>query len=178
MPDILLLNASYEPLTVITLKRAFSLILRQRVEAVSNEAIEMRGVSNTLQIPAVIRLRHYINVPQRGTRWSRRGVLERDGYRCIYCGDQPGDRQSNRILSKRDFSIDHIFPLSRGGQNTWGNTACACKHCNQRKGNRTPHEANMKLRWEPKIPRVNYLVVSGEMPVAWKFYLDPHPWGR
>lgn len=172
MSGVLLLNASYEPLTVITHKRASSLLLRQRVEAVSREAVEVRGVSYTLRIPSVLRLRHYVNVPRRGARWSRRGVLQRDKYTCIYCGLQPGDRQRGQLVTKRDFSVDHIMPLSRGGQNTWGNTACACKRCNQRKGNRTPHEVNMKLRWEPKTPRVNYLVVSGEVPAAWKMYLN------
>ncbi len=174
MPGVLLLNASYEPLTIITHKRATSLLLRQRVEAVTQEVLEIRGVSVTLRIPTVIRLRHYINVPRRGTRWSRRGVLERDRYICIYCGIQSGQRQKRTVLTKRDFSIDHILPISRGGQNSWGNTACACKRCNQRKGNRMPHEAGMKLRWEPKIPRVNYLVLSGAIPTAWKLYLDLH----
>lgn len=64
------------------------------------------------------------------------------------------------------------MPSSRGGRNSWGNTACACAKCNHRKGNRTPHEAGMKLLWEPKTPRVDYLVASGELPEAWKFYLE------
>jgi 5-methylcytosine-specific restriction endonuclease McrA len=75
-------------------------------------------------------------------------------------------------LSQRDFTIDHILPVSRGGKGSWGNTVCACPTCNQRKADRTPHEANMKLRWEPKTPRVSYLFVSGEVPAAWKVYLE------
>ncbi|MCB0181559.1 MAG: HNH endonuclease, partial [Anaerolineae bacterium] len=57
-------------------------------------------------------------------------------------------------------------------KNTWTNTICACAACNQRKGNRTPHEANMKLGWEPKMPRVTYLVASGQIPASWKVYLE------
>ena len=172
MAGVLLLNASYEPLTIITQRRALSLILKGRVEAACAEAIEMRGVASALSIPTVIRLRRYINVPQRGVRWSRKAVLQRDQYICAYCGIQPGQPQRRQMLAKQNFTVDHILPISRGGKNTWGNTICACPLCNQRKGNRTPHEANMKLRWEPKTPRVNYVVASGEVPATWKVYLE------
>lgn len=172
MSQILLLNASYEPLGVITQKRALSLMLKGRVEAVCDETVEISSVSTALRIPSVIRLRRYINVPRRGARWSRQGVLQRDKYSCAYCGLQPGGKQRGKALTKRDFTVDHILPTSRGGKNNWGNTICACPVCNQRKGNRTPHEANMKLGWEPKIPRVNYLVASSVAPAAWKIYLE------
>lgn len=172
MSNILLLNASYEPLTIVSHKRALALLLKGRVEAVSEEAVEIRGVSKSLRIPTVIRLRRYINVPRRGARWSRQAVLQRDQYTCVYCGAHPGATQRGRLLNHRDFSVDHIMPISRGGKNTWGNTACACRVCNQRKGNRTPHEAGMKLRWEPKIPRTSYLVASGDVPASWKVYLE------
>lgn len=172
MVAVLLLNASYEPLAVIPRRRALSLLQRDRVDAVTNDVITVQGTNTTLHIPTVIRLRRYVNVPRRGARWSRQGVLRRDGYRCIYCGLQAGERQGSRQLTHADFTIDHIVPRSRNGRNTWGNTACACPTCNQRKGDRMPHEAGMSLRWEPKIPRVDYLVVSGEIPEAWKVYLE------
>jgi 5-methylcytosine-specific restriction endonuclease McrA len=169
---ILLLNMSYEPLAVINQKRAASLILRGRVESACDEAIEVRGISTTLRIPTVIRLRRYISVPKRGVSWSRRAVLQRDKYTCAYCGIGAGGKQRGKILSRYEFTVDHIFPVSRGGKSTWVNTICACPQCNQRKGNRTPHEANMKMLWEPKTPRVNYLVVSGDVPASWKIYLE------
>lgn len=172
MSNILLLNASYEPLTIVSHKRALALLLKGRVEAASEEAVEIRGVSKSLRIPTVIRLRRYINVPRRGARWSRQAVLQRDRHTCVYCGAHPGATRRGRILNHRDFSVDHIMPISRGGKNTWGNTVCACRVCNQRKGNRTPHEAGMKLHWEPKIPRTNYLVASGDVPASWKVYLE------
>ncbi len=171
MVAVLLLNASYEPLAVIPLRRAVSLMLRERVDAATEEAVTIQGASRALHLPTVVRLRRYVNVPRRGVRWSRYGVLQRDGYCCIYCGIRPGDLQKGRTMSKRDFTLDHLTPRSRGGRNSWGNTACACPVCNNRKGNRTPHEAGMALRWEPKTPRVSYLVASGEMPTAWKVYL-------
>jgi 5-methylcytosine-specific restriction endonuclease McrA len=172
MAEVLLLNASYEPLAVITQRRAMALLLKGRVEAASSEGHEMCGVSGPFRVPLVIRLRRYLNVPRRGVRWSRKAVLQRDKYTCAYCGLQPGDSQRGQALSRQNFTVDHILPVSRGGKNTWGNTVCACPACNQRKGNRTPHEANMKLRWEPKTPRVNYLVASGEVPATWKVYLE------
>jgi len=79
----------------------------------------------------------------------------------------------NTIINKSDFTIDHILPRSRGGRDTWSNTACACSGCNHRKGARLPHEAGMKLRWEPKIPRTSYLVIAlGTGPAVWKRYVE------
>jgi 5-methylcytosine-specific restriction endonuclease McrA len=172
MGAVLLLNASYEPLNIIPQRRALSLLLRGRVDPVTEETVTLQGASSELSIPTVIRLRRYINVPRRGARWSRQGVLQRDGYSCIYCGIQPGEAQRGQILSKRDFTVDHLIPRSRGGKNIWGNTACACPGCNNRKGGRTPHEAGMSLLWEPKTPRVDYLVASGDIPASWKIYLE------
>jgi len=171
MVAVLLLNASYEPLAVIPSRRALSLVLRDRVDGVTEDVVMLRSVTRALHVPAVIRLRRYVNVPRRGARWSRQGVLRRDGYTCIYCETGVGERQNGRMLTKQDFTLDHIVPRSRNGRNTWGNTACACPACNQRKGDRTPHEAGMVLQWEPKIPRVDYLVASSEIPEAWKVYL-------
>ncbi|MBV7327758.1 HNH endonuclease [Chloroflexi bacterium TSY] len=172
MVDILLLNASYEPLAVVPLRRALSLLMRGCVDAATEEILTVQGAVQNLDVPSVLRLRRYINVPRRGVGWSRRSVLLRDRFRCIYCNIRVGEQQRGQILRKSDFTIDHIIPSSRGGKNTWSNTACACPTCNQRKGNRTPHEAGMTLLWEPKMPRVDYVVASGEIPAAWKFYLE------
>jgi 5-methylcytosine-specific restriction endonuclease McrA len=169
---VLLLNASYEPLDIIPVKRAISLMLRGRVEAAGNESIEMHSSSLTWRIPTIIRLRYYINVPRRGVSWSREAVLRRDQYTCAYCGAQVGSRSRGAILGKYDFTVDHVLPVSRGGKNTWGNTVCACASCNQRKADRLPHEANFKLLWEPKTPRARYIVASGEIPADWKAYLE------
>jgi len=169
---VLLLNATYEPLAVIPQRRAVSLLLRGGVDAVTDETLTIAGITNSLSIPTVIRLRRYVKAPRRGVRWSRRGVLQRDNYCCVYCNTRAGEQQHGKLLMKSDFTIDHVIPRSRGGRNTWGNTACACPHCNQRKGDRTPHEAGMPMHWEPKTPRVDYLVASGEVPKAWKIYLE------
>lgn len=172
MVAVLLLNASYEPLAIIPKRHAISLLQRDRVTAVSHDTVTVTGFTQSIHIPTVLRLRRYVNVPRRGANWNRQGVFRRDNFQCIYCGIKTGETQNGRYLTQRDFTIDHIIPRSRGGKNTWGNTACACYACNHRKGNRTPHEAGMTLRWEPKIPRVAYLVASGDIPDAWKVYLE------
>ena len=169
---ILLLNASYEPLSVVSQKRALSLLLKGRVDAASEDAFEVQGVSTSLRIPKVIRLRRYVNVPRRGARWSRKAVLQRDQYTCGYCGITLGQKQRGRTLTHQSFTVDHILPISRGGKNTWSNTICACSPCNQKKGSRLPHELNLKLRWEPKTPRTTYLIASSNIPASWKVYLE------
>jgi len=172
MDQVLLLNMSYEPLRVISLRDAVSLMLREVVEAVAGVARELRTPRTTFVIPTVLRLRYYVNVPRRGASWSHRGVHKRDNYTCVYCGARQGDQVRGQRLSRADFTVDHIIPRSRGGISTWGNTACACRWCNHRKADRTPHEAGMKLRWEPKIPRTNYLIAASTVPEEWKIYLE------
>ena len=169
--NVLLLNASYEPLRVIPVRRAVCLMMRGVVEGVDGVAARLNTPNRVFEVPSVLRLQYYVNVPQRGAVWSRRGVLVRDGYACIYCGLQPGDQRKGHRVTRADLTLDHVIPRSRSGGNSWGNTACACRWCNHRKADRTPHEAGMRLRWEPKTPRVNYVIASGEMPAEWKVYL-------
>jgi 5-methylcytosine-specific restriction endonuclease McrA len=170
--NVLLLNASFEPLDIIPVRRAMSLILRDRVVAACQEAVELHSVSDTWRIPSVIRLRYYVNVPRRGISWSREAVLRRDRYTCGYCGIRISDRRRGMVMEKQHFTVDHVLPLSRGGKNTWGNTICACAICNQRKANHLPNEVQMHLLWEPKTPRTRYIVAAGEIPAAWKVYLN------
>ena len=161
---VLLLNASYEPLGVVTLPRAIRLMLRERVEPACDECVAIASAHSTIQVPRVLRLKIYRNVPHRHTpAWSRRGMLARDGYACAYCGKHFGEN---------GLTVDHLEPRSRGGRTSWGNTVSACHNCNQRKGDRTPHEAGMRLLIEPKPPRTNYLIASGDVPSAWKVYFE------
>lgn len=147
-------------------------MLRGRVVAATDETFSLRATTSSFEIPTILRLRRYINVPRRNARWSRRGILDRDKHCCIYCGVTVGSKRKGRIVIKKDFTVDHIVPRSRGGKNTWGNTACACASCNNRKADKMPNEAGMRMRWEPKTPRVDYLILGGEIPDAWKIYLE------
>jgi len=171
---VLLLNGnSWEPLAIISIPRAINLLLAGKATVVEQSGRSLKTVSASFPVPSVIALRTYINVPRRKAQWSRKGILARDNYTCIYCGVRPGDTLRGQVVGKIDFTVDHLLPRSRGGRDTWSNTACACYVCNHRKGDRLPEEAGMKLRWEPKIPRTSYLVIAvGSGPDAWRQYIE------
>jgi 5-methylcytosine-specific restriction endonuclease McrA len=169
---ILLLNASGEPLRVLSLKRALSLMFNGKAEVI--EAYpdkKLRSPSVTLDFPCVLRLKRYINVPRKNAVWSRRAVFARDHYQCAYCGVK---------LSREDSTLDHIVPVERCRSlgiraSTFSNCCCSCYRCNTRKANKTPEEAGMRF-FDPnfiaKTPRASYLVISGECPTAWKKYIE------
>jgi 5-methylcytosine-specific restriction endonuclease McrA len=119
-------------------------------------------VDKEYNIPAVVRLQQYINVPYRGVELSRINIFKRDSHECQYCG------------SKSDLSIDHVLPRSKGGGSNWKNLVAACKPCNARKGDGTPEEANMPLNQKPFKP--SYLMFlrdfSGFKYEEWKPYLS------
>jgi len=171
---VLLLNgSSWEPLAVISLSRAINLVLAGKATIVEETGRMLKTVSSSYAVPSVIALRRYINVPRRKAHWSRKGVLARDNYTCIYCGVRPGEVARAKLIGKSDFTVDHVVPRSRGGKDTWTNTACACYFCNHRKGDRLPSEAGLKMAWEPKTPRTSYLVIAiGSGPEAWKRYVE------
>jgi 5-methylcytosine-specific restriction endonuclease McrA len=137
--DVLVLNADMEPLTRVSLRHAVKMLVRQVAEVHDHVPDRAFGI---WPLPTVVRLVRWVYTRWRhtdGPAWSRRGVLVRDRRRCGYC-TQPGT------------TIDHIVPRSQGGQNTWLNTITACYACNQRKADRTPAQAGMRLRFEPRTP--------------------------
>ncbi len=140
MSQVLVLNADWGPLHWVTLKHAVRMLVRQVAEVHEAEPDRTLGL---WPMPRVVRLVAYVKTKWRHTRgpaWSRHGVLARDAHRCGYCGGRAG-------------TIDHILPRSRGGRNEWLNTVAACGDCNQRKGNLTPAEAGMRLRFTPTTPK-------------------------
>lgn len=164
---VLLLNGDYTPLTQVTIYRAVNMILADKVVPVEGTAKRLRTPNTIFEVPSVMALTRYINVPQRNKKWSRRGVFERDNYTCIFCG---ASMRTDK-LRRQDFTLEHIIPVSQGGKSNWVNTACACYGCNHQKADRTPHQAGMKLLWEPKTPRTNYWKFSGNFPVEWAKYI-------
>ena len=161
MTRALVLNASFEPLSVVSGRRAVVLVLADRAEVVHASGAVVHSERLAVDVPSVIRLRHYVRVPyRRRAALSRRGVFARDGHRCQYCG-------------ARAESIDHVVPRSRGGDHTWENVAAACRSCNLRKRDRTPDEAGMRLARRPATPReLAWVVVAvGSVPDSWKPYL-------
>lgn len=161
MPSALVLNATYEPLSVVPARRAVWLVLADKADIVEHDGSELRTVSRTVPVPSVIRLRYVVRVPyHRRVALSRRAVFARDDHRCQYCGGAAD-------------SIDHIVPRSRGGGHSWDNVAAACRSCNLSKRDRTPAEAGMPLARPASIPRelawVN--VAVQRVPDTWKPYL-------
>jgi 5-methylcytosine-specific restriction endonuclease McrA len=136
---VLVLNADLGPLHRVSLRHAIRMLCRQ-VAVVHEAEPDIRlGI---FPMPRVVRLVQYVVTKWRysaGPAWSRQGVMARDGRRCGYCHGAAT-------------TIDHVVPRSRGGKNSWTNTVAACGGCNQRKGDRTPAEAGMRLLFEPTAP--------------------------
>lgn len=161
MQTALVLNASYEPLSIVPSRRAVCLVLADKAETVEHDAHLMRSELLSVPMPLVIRLRYMVKVPyHRRTSLSRRAVFARDHGRCQYCG------------SAAD-SIDHVHPRSRGGAHEWENVVAACSPCNATKRDRTPDEAGMRLATVPRAPREQawVSVAVARVPEAWKPYL-------
>lgn len=161
----LLLNASYEPLAVIPIRRAVVLVLRERADVVeANAGVELVTAAGVrVAAPGVVRLRRYVKIPYRATvPVSRRNVLIRDHHRCGYC-----DRHAN--------TVDHIVPRCRGGASTWDNLVAACLRCNNVKGDRGLDQLGWRLRRRPYAPtRTEWIVVGYTTAEQWKPYIDAY----
>ncbi len=154
---VLLLNATFEPLAVVTAKRAVVLMLSGKAECVEAAVgMAFHSASLTLPAPSVMRLSRYVRVPyRRAVPMTRSGVLRRDGRRCAYC-------------AKRADTIDHVVPRSRGGTHSWENCVAACKSCNSRKADRLLEELGWSLGFTPKPP---HRAAGGVLVLA----VEPHP---
>ncbi len=150
---VLLLNATYEPLTFVSLKRAVVLLLKEKAEVIEARVErKLRAEQRDFPYPLVIRLVSYIHVPHRmRVALSHRSLFCRDNYTCQYCGS-----------SERPLTMDHILPRSRGGKTEWTNVVAACAPCNRRKANRLPTEAKMSLRSKPVKPAYIAVVLLGQ----------------
>ncbi len=143
----LALNASFEPLTMVPMRRALRLVIDGKAEVVESDAERLvRSERLTLPRPIVIRLMKFIHVPRRFRRQVTNTFLfARDRYRCQYCG-----RPAIELKPREGLTRDHLVPLSRGGTNDWTNVVTACGPCNTRKANRLPEEIGM----HPLVPPV------------------------
>jgi len=161
---VLVLNTTYEPINVCSLKRALILVLKDRAEVLESTSHRVRSEKLSLARPTVVRLRTYVKIPPgERRRISRRAVMARDGFRCQYCG------------STRQLTLDHIVPTSRGGRTTWENLVTSCAPCNVRKGARLLGEIGMALHTRPRPPSLSELLMpgTGELPDDWITYLAP-----
>lgn len=166
MSRALVLNASYEPLSVVGERRAVILVLNNKASVVVERDETWVSERTSVVLPSVVRLNRYVKVPyRRAVPVTRRAVFGRDGHSCQYCGG-PAE------------SIDHIQPRSRGGPHTWDNVVACCRPCNVRKGNRTPDESGLRLRSQPGPPRRFgwiYASTGFDVDPTWHPYLLAQP---
>ncbi len=159
----LVLNAGYEPLAIVSFKRALVLVMNNKATVIERiDGDPVWGIRGVYDRPAVIVLTRYVRVPgSRRVPLTRRGVLRRDGHRCAYCATVAT-------------TIDHVLPRSRGGADSWENLVACCLRCNNVKGDRTPQEMGWELRWNPQPPRGGQWVVRGteRADPTWEPYLS------
>jgi len=161
MSKALVLNATFEPLCVVSARRALVLVLREKAEVLHATDHRFRSERTALPEPSVIRLTYFVKVPFRArAALNRRAVFARDDHRCQYCGTAAEN-------------IDHVIPRSRGGSHTWENVVAACRPCNTRKEDRLVHESGLKLRRRPVAPQeLTWIVVAvGTVHPHWEPYL-------
>lgn len=181
--NVLILNRSYLPVHVTSVRRAFSLLYQGIARAVDEQyqtfdfdtwsrlavARDMEAIGTPggmIRIPRVLVLVTFDRLPRRHVRFSRLNLMSRDKFQCQYCGIKP---------VKGDLNLDHVIPRAQGGRSTWENVVTSCVNCNRRKGGRTPKQARMKLRSKPKRPRwtpLMNLVSSNMRYKEWKPFLS------
>ena len=161
---VLVLNASFEPINVCTVRRAAVLILKQKAEVLEGSQKRLRSERMSMTKPVVIRLVTYVKVPRdvHRRKITRKAVLARDSWTCQYCGS-----------NKSGLTVDHVVPRSRGGPSTWENIVASCAPCNRKKGNKLPREAQMHPRNTPRAPGPNVFIriAAPRIPVVWERYL-------
>jgi len=181
--SVLVLNRSYLPIHVTSVRRAFSLLYQGIARAVDEQyqtfdfdgwrqlavARDMDAIGTgggLIRVPRVIVLIAFDRLPSRHVRFSRINLMARDNFRCQYCGSRP---------SRSELNLDHVVPRSLGGHSTWENVVTSCVDCNRRKGGRTPKQAQMALRRQPVRPRWTPLVnlmLSTVRYQEWRPYLN------
>lgn len=162
MAHALVLNATYEPLGVVPVRRAVTLLLIGKAEPLHVSERELiRSATIALAAPTVIRLSRYVFVPYRSTiPLTRQGVLRRDRNTCAYCGEKAS-------------TLDHVIPRSRGGQHDWDNVVACCIRCNGKKGNRLLEDLGWRLRVVPVVPVGPHVLIArfGEVHPDWAPYV-------
>lgn len=158
----LVLNANYSPLTICSVKRAICLAYLNKVEILETGKRTVHSPTMMMPIPSVVKLKDFVRYNSMDVLLSRKNILQRDQHQCMYCGKRSGP-----------FTIDHVIPREQGGLDSWSNLVTACPHCNVKKSNRTPEEANMPLRKRPIRPnRIHYFQqFVNDQYINWRPYL-------
>jgi len=163
MERVLLLNQSYEPISILSWQKAIRLVILNKVEILREYDKSIRSKFLIFKMPAVIRLLNTFRRPRKKVKFNKLNVLARDSWHCQYC-HQP--------FNTNELTFDHLIPRSKGGKTTWLNIITCCSECNSKKGNRTPQEAGMRLRKQPTIPDwipiFSKTLSRKEIPEMWK----------
>jgi 5-methylcytosine-specific restriction endonuclease McrA len=163
---VLVLNASYEPINICAARRALVLVLKGVASAEEHSTVAVHSSRQSLRLPSVIRLLEYRRIPHQTRALSRKNILMRDRYTCQYC---------MKVGPSGELTLDHVIPRSRAGETTWENLVACCIQCNNRKGNRTPEEAGMKLARAPRpfsLHTSRHLMrLLGKSDDQWRKYL-------
>jgi 5-methylcytosine-specific restriction endonuclease McrA len=166
MESTLLLNTTFEPISVLSWKKAVTLVFLGKVEVLKEYERVIRGVSLTMKQPAVVRLLRLVRNNHVNVKFSRRNIFLRDDHTCQYCGKK---------AEPKSLTWDHLIPRSRGGEAEWTNIVTSCIECNLKKGDKLPEEAGMHPQRRPARPNRFYmltlLVDTRVMPDYWKDYV-------
>lgn len=156
MDKVLVLNADYTPINVTTVFKGFKLVDKGKAEILKAGDNPIVAGEKEFLRPLIIRLYNYVKFRFHKLKINRNRLFRRDNYSCVYCGN------------KRNLTVDHVIPKSRGGQNTWLNLVTCCSHCNRVKDNRTPEEAGMRFLKQPYEPSIFSEVVSPSIELVWQ----------
>lgn len=163
---VLVLNATFEPINVTAVRRALVLLLKGVAQAEELNHAEVHSAARSVQVPSVIRLLSYRHIPQQTRALSRKNILLRDRNTCQFCG---------RIFPAAELTLDHVVPRSRGGHSSWENLVACCYQCNNRKGDRTPEEAGLRLVKRPRPFTLHtsrqLMRLIGRQDEKWRKYL-------
>jgi 5-methylcytosine-specific restriction endonuclease McrA len=161
--NVLVLNQNYEPLSVCSVRRAVLMMFLGKAEMIEkHDGVVVRSVRSHFSVPSVVRLDAYTRIPRKHIILSRKNIIKRDGGRCMYCGTSDGP-----------MTVDHVVPKRFGGTESWENLVAACMSCNNKKGNRTPEQAGLKLLKKPHRPN-HIMFIQHFLGVAdnrWRPYL-------
>lgn len=165
MERTLLLSQGYEPLATISWQRAISLLTLGKVEVVEEYDRELRSRYLIIKMPAVVRLITAFRRHKQKVKFSRHNILARDRWKCQYCGIK---------VKTQDMTMDHVVPRSQGGVTCWENIVTSCEPCNAKKADRTPQQAGMRLKKQPKRPNwvpIFSVQLAGDAPDQWASYM-------
>ena len=156
MEKVLVLNADFTPINITSVYKGFNLVNKGKAEIVKASNTPLRAGTFEFIRPIIIRLLNYVKFRLNKLKINRQRIYKRDGHQCTYCGN------------RKNLTIDHIIPKSKGGQNTWMNLVTCCSSCNRLKDDRTPEEANMKLNILPYEPTIFTDIVNSSIGTMWE----------